>query len=244
MRRIILLLTVAAIALPVAARADHTPDALGCPIHLSDLSASNPNMTDQANDWDGVVTGNGTATVPTGDIYREGADITAIWFGRDTAGGIDAHIQVANLSELQPNAIFYFVWTYEGSDATRKERFVSARLKGYTTAYSYGYVAASDIPTSSRAYRTEGDTTGRIVAGAPGELVIDIPAGGTTFSGGSNDDWGAPALGSVLDNPIGSATILAGSPEPLPENPAGLRHGFVQQADITDEGACGAYVTA
>lgn len=236
--RKLMLLTLLALAVSPA-YASHTPGADGCPIHLSEGSADNPNLTDPANDWEGAVFGNGTATVPAGDVYREGTDIVAAWLTR-SGGAMTANIQVATLSELQPNSQFYLLWTNGVTTANGVEvpgrRWVNARLKGYETVFTFGnLVPSSTLPTSNSLFRTEGSTTGRLLPGT-NTIQIDVPATGTSLFGEDVAHWGAPAAGSVLDEPLAEARLLAGSPEPLPPNPTGLRHGFVYVADTTANG--------
>lgn len=225
MRKIILAAMLVLAAMPLTAA-----QASDCPIGTSAASASHPLVTDPSNDWEGVVFGNGSATVPGGDIYREGTDLTAGWISSAADGSMTANIQVASLSDAQPNAIFYFLWTNGEVGGAPGRRWVSARLKGYTTAYSFGNLVAGTLPTSAQTFKTEGDGTGRLIP-AENLIQIDLPRGGTSFSGYSTDDWGAPAAGSELEEPLIEARILLGSPEPLPSNPSGLRHGFVYLAD-------------
>lgn len=237
MRKIILVASLLLAAMPL-----YSAQAQDCPVGTSEASASNPHVTDPTNDWDGIVLGNGSATVPAGDVYREGTDITAGWISRAADGSMTANIQVAALSDAQPNAIFYFLWTNGEVDGAPARRWVSARLKGYTTAYSFGNLVASTLPTSSATFKTEGDGTGRLIA-AENLIQVDLPRGGTSFSGYSTDGWGAPEPGSELEEPLVESRILLGSPEPLPSNPAGLRHGFVYEADTTLNGeACNGVV--
>lgn len=191
---------------------------------------------------DGVVTGNESGTLPYGDVYREGADILSVWLERD-GDDITAHIRIAELSAAQPNLIVYVLWDYAGSDAVRTRRWASGRLKGYGNVFTYGYFGQG---ATGSAFLTDGETTGRIVVGSPGEIVIDLPKGGTSsVSGVPNDDWGAPAAGSTLGNLVAESRILLGSPEPLPPPPP-VRHGFVGVADDTTDATstCDSYVDA
>jgi hypothetical protein len=116
-------------------------------------------------------------------------------------------------------------------------------LKGYGNAFTYGYLGEPNA-AGLRPYVTEGDTTGTIAPGPSGEIAIDIPKGGKTLSGLSNDDWGAPEVGSILDNPVAHAYILGGTPEPLPPNPTNIRRGLLEKADDTQDAlvVCSAYV--
>lgn len=235
-------LGLAVLAGPLAGAA-HQPDADGCPKHISDASIDNPHVVDPANDWEGAAFGNESATVPAGDVYREGTDVISTWISRDEQGNLFGNIRTGELSEMQPNAIFYLLWTYEGSDPTRSRRFVSARLKGYGMAASYGYHSVNPV-TGNPAFITEGETTLKVDP-VNNVLSVAIPRGGkTTLSGVSTDDWGAPAQGAELAEILAEARLLVGSPEQLPPNPAGYRHGNVYLADNTSnfESACNAYV--
>jgi hypothetical protein len=231
MRRLSLLLLVA-VALPFgAARASD------CSISVDVASASAPHVTDNTNDWGGNVGGTGAGDAPAGDVYREGTDLTSAWISR-SGDTLTAHLTVANLSEAQPNSIFYVYWTYEGADTTKAVRWVSARLKGYAVGSNYGYVAGSTLPTSSQTLTTVGDASATVAAGTPGRIDIVIPKDGDAA------DWGAPNPGSTLADIYAESRILAGSPEPLPQNPSGLKYGFVYPADTTIDGdtACDADV--
>lgn len=237
-RRLIALSMLAAVSLPLpAARANHIPDADGCPIHVTETSPDNPNIVDGTGDWNGNLGTNTDALVPSGDIYREGTDITKAWINRDAEGAYTAHIQVASLSAMQPNTNFYLLWDYAGSDETKSRRWVSGDIRGYADPeFVFGYM--SDDGVTGGRYVTVGTTTGHLVEGPLGEVVIDIPRGG------ANDDWGAPTAGATLGGLLAEATILLGSPETLPENPAGLKHGFIEIADDTTdaESWCDGYV--
>lgn len=204
-----------------------------CSVPVNAASSATPHVDDETGDWSGVATGNEQGTVPGADLYREGIDLTGAWIAQAEDGSLTANIEVATLSTLQPNAIFYMLWHYAGSDAAKELRWVSGRLKGYDVAFTYGYHAENPV-TGNPAFITEGNTTGVVQEGSPGVISIDIPAGGSTLSGGSNDDWGAPAPGSTLTFPTAESRFLLGSPEQLPPNPTNFRHGFVYEADIAD----------
>lgn len=194
-----------------------------CPATLEDASASTPHVIDEVNDYDGVVFGNQAATVPYGDIYREGTDIERAWLARAESGQITAGIRVVQMAPTQPNTVFYFLWQYAGSDPTKLDRYVSAKLKGYGEEFTYGYLSGADA-AGIRRFVTEGTTTGSVNV-AESEVTIDVPL--------DAPDWGAPTAGSSLGAINAEARVLLGSPEPLPPNPAGLRSGLVGVADDT-----------
>lgn len=220
-----------------------------CDVPLDEGSAARPHIADPFNDWRGPVLGNGA--LGYGDVWREGTDIVAAWLARDPDGNVSATIAVQNLALAQPNTIFYFLWDYEGGDALRHRRFVSARLKGYGEEFTYGYLAPS--AATDNAFYTMGVTTGNINPGPLGTVSIDVPRDGmtdpdrNTHAPGaegqqvSNDAWGAPASGSLLELLVAESRVLIGSPEPLPP-PSPVRHGLVGVADSSTDGpyACDA----
>lgn len=213
-----------------------------CELAAEDGSSLTPHASDPANDWAGPVLGDGNPN-GAGDVWREGTDIIAAWLHRADDGSMTANVQVANLNLFQPNSIFYILWDYDagGADLHRARRWVSGRLKGYGEAFTYGYHTTNPV-TTNLTFFTMGDTTGTFTAGVGGIVSIDIPQGGTTlpdpypnapYNGQviGNDDWGAPAPGSLLTAFAAETRVLIGSPEPLPPNPTGLRHGQVRLAD-------------
>lgn len=213
------LLLVAAVALAgPSAHATHT-SSTNCPISVDVASAANPHVSDMTGDWVGL-TGDGNAGL--GDLYREGSDLTVGWLSRD-ANGLHANIQTATLSDLQVNAVFYFLFDYPISVASQTRHFASARIRGYApVAYTYGYFGA--LPgTGTPAFITLGTTTGTLTAGTPGQMSIDIPASSVE---------NAPA-GEFFTNLEISSRVLVGSPEPLPQPPSPVRHGLVFIADDT-----------
>lgn len=222
MRKLLLVAIAATTIAPVAGQAEEF-----CTIALSEATATNAHSTDLANDWDGVVFGNGAATVPAGDIYREGTDLTAAWLSLAEDGTLQGNMSVADLGAGNlPNATFYMLWNVgEGAESLR---WASARFKGYEVAYAYGYQTINPV-TGNGQFATVGDTTGSIdVEGDT--VIVNLPA---------NTAWGSPAAGSTIYGISAETRILLGSPEPLPTNPSGLRHGFVYVADISEEFCAG-----
>ncbi len=228
------LLAAALIAGPgvVPAAADHEPDDFGCPLHIDETSAENPNIVDPVGDYNGVVTGN-EGLAPWGDVYREGTDLTKAWLNRDNdTGDVTGVIEVASLSGPQPNSIFYLLWDFESvEDDPQQRRWVSARWALDRVIFTYGYLGPS--VTGGEQFFTLGETTGTVEDGTPGRIVIDVPMA----------QLGDPQPGAVLSNFAAESRFLTGSPEPLPE-PSPLRHGLVQLVDDTENATefCDAYV--
>lgn len=197
-----------------------------CAVSVDVAGATDPHLVDPDDDGGGPVTGGPTLL---GDVYREGTNVTAAWLRRDGEGTLSAHVQVQSLSVSQPNAIFYMLWDYEGGDALRRHRFASARLKAVDAAYSYGY-----FDEAAGRFATIGDTTGELVPGDAGEVVINLPKEGNGFDRFYPDDvvpnahWGAPT--DILTNISAESRLLVGSPEPLPP-PAPVRHGYVFEVE-------------
>lgn len=101
--------------------------------------ASDPQIVDPVNDFDGAVFGNGNGLPPYGDVYREGTDLTDLWMdaatGTPGANSFTAkvHIGVANLAGIEFNATYYFLWDNVDDpntavDDTYIDRYVSARV--------------------------------------------------------------------------------------------------------------------
>lgn len=195
-------------------------------IALADASADNPHAPDDANDYGGTVFGTGSGSEPMADIYREGTDLTGAWLSTGPDGNLRANVAVADLGAgALANVNFYVLWNYEGGDAAKSQRWASARMKGYATEFTYGYMAAGSLPTSNATFATVGLASG-IVDVDSDTISIDLPL--------TAPDWGAPAEGACLLAVSGESRILLGSPEPLPSNPSGLRHGFVYEADFAE----------
>jgi len=221
-----------ALIVGIAAMLGVVPAHAACPASVDDASAATPHLLDGTNDYPGVVTGSESGTVPYADIYREGTDLTNVWLARED-GVLRAHIQVQQMAAAQPNSAFYFRWEYVGTDEALKDRFVSAKLKGYGVDYTYGYLGPPNA-AGVQSFITEGSTTGALLPESS-EVIIDLPTTGASLSGAPVTDWGAPAPGSVLGLLVGEARVLIGSPEPLPPNPSGIRSGLVGVADDTTD---------
>lgn len=230
MRKFLMMALVAGTLVPTQAQAfGHCQTESGT--GLSAASASNAHATDEANDYGGLVFGTGSGSEPMGDIYREGTDLLAGWLDRGSGGNLRANAKVVDLGVgAMANVNFYVAWQYEGSDAAKSQRWASARLKGYGVEFTYGYMAPSSIPTSNASFATVGVTTGLIDL-ENDTVSINLPEG----------DWGTPQQGAILRTVTAESRVLLGSPEPLPSNPLGLRHGFVYPVDIADS-VCNAIV--
>lgn len=218
MRKMLLAAIALASVAPVAGQAQEL-----CSIPLAEANTANPHSTDATNDWEGLVLGNGAATVPAGDVYREGTDLVAAWLSRAADGTLQGNMRVADLGTGNlPNATFYMLWNAGGG--TESLKWASARFKGYEVAYAYGYQTVNPV-TGNGQFATVGNATGSVdVEGDT--IVVNLPAGTA---------WGEPTVGSTISGIGAEARILLGSPEPLPSNPSGLRHGFVYTADISEE---------
>ncbi|MFP5225877.1 MAG: hypothetical protein ACLGH3_10070 [Actinomycetota bacterium] len=225
MRKLALLAIAAAALVPVQAQAfGHCATEGGTTLSVAD--GTSPHALDEANDYGGTVFGSGSGSEPMADIYREGTDLIAAWLDRDPdTGTLRANAQVADLGTgVMINANFYIQWNYAGTDPDKAQRWASIRMKGYDTAYSYGYFGASTIPTSGGTFFTVGTTTGSVDV-ENDTLSVTLPA---------DTDWGSPTVGATLFAVTAESRILLGSPEQLPQNPLGWRHGFVYPADIAD----------
>lgn len=217
MKRALIAAMLASSMMPMTARA------YICDIPLSEANAGNAHSTDEANDWEGVAFGNGSATIPAGDVYREGTDLVAAWLSEAEDGTVQANMKVADLGTgVMANAIFYMLWT--SGTGPESQRFASVRFKGYENAYSYGYQTTNPV-TGNGLFFTSGDTTGSVDV-ENDTVIVNLPEG---------TPWGSPEPGSTIIGIKAESRILVGSPEPLPSNPANLRHGFVYVADVTEE---------
>ena len=202
--------------------------AIDC-VGVDGADADTPHVVDFTSDWVGNLSERPrSGTYPGGDVWREGTDITQGWIARGEDGRLRAYIQVVELLGIEQNAVFYFRWSYTGSTPAQSKRWVSVRLKAYGSSFSYGFITTSI--TGGTLYSTVGDTTGTVIPGRPGTLVMDFPTGEGTA------DWGQPAPGSTLDEPLALSFFSRGSPEQLPPNPTGLRYGFIDLADDTADG--------
>jgi hypothetical protein len=215
------------------ARADHTSQIADCVVDIDSASADSPHLVDPEGDWNGL-SGNG-AEDGVGELYREGVDITAAWFARDAEGGIDAVTQIASLSDLQPNTIFYLLWYSPDTDGVapdRSTRWVSARIRGYAEpTYTYGHMAQG---LTGIQFFTDGETTGTVATGTPGTISVDIPLEEMGIDASAGEYFTFADLAGIFGGLLGAESrILLGSPEPLPP-PSPLRHGFVYEADTSD----------
>lgn len=225
MRRMVLVAVAAATIVPMAAQAEGM-----CRVALGEASAETPHATDPTNDWEGLVLGNGAAIVPAGDLYREGTDLTAVWLDNsaDPGYGAQANLKVADLGVgVQPNAIFYALWNYgEGPQAAR---WASARFKPGSITFTYGYKTVNPV-TGNPLFATVGETTGSVDVESD---TISINLG--TAASGHTSPWMPSEAGAEVTGITAESRILVGSPEPLPSNPTGLRHGNVYLADVVEE---------
>lgn len=222
MRKIfIATLAVAGVIAPVAGQADEI-----CSIPLAEATLANPQSTDALNDWDGLAFGNQAATVPAGDIYREGTDLEAAWLSRAPNGALRGNVKLQDLGAgVLVNVNFYVNWTYEGSDPTKAQRFASARFVGAQVEYTFGHIAASTIPGSNAQLVTDGGTTGAVNVDSD-TIFIDMPL---------STDWGSPTEGADLYLIFAESRVLVGSPIALPQPPSPVRHGFVFIADTSEQ---------
>lgn len=179
--------------------------------------AETPHLIDSTGDWNGG-TGTGTGLVPAGDVWREGSDVTAAWIAANPdptkPGKYQAHVQIANLQGFEANQVVSFLWKWEGDKPEKVRRYVSASFNGRGVSYSYGYVGTSAAGNGE--IHEDGSTTGKIVVGSPGEVVIDIK-----FA-----QMGSPTVGSVLGEPLAETRLLIGA--------AGT--GLLSTADDTSDG--------
>lgn len=181
-----------------------------------------PHLEDAAGDWEGIVTGNGQALIPYGDVYRESTDVLSAWINR-TGTTFTANIRLNTWSGLtETNAVYNFLWTYQGtSPVNQARRFVSARLVRPLPIpiyeFSYGWI---DTSGEIDLINTYGATTGSMIAGTPGAISIVIPF--------HRSQLGRPGPGAVLEDIVAEARVLVGA--------AGT--GLLGVADITDGYPC------
>lgn len=195
LRGIVLAAMLVAMAGAVPARANQDCSTAGG-------SAEAPHLTDGSGDWNGG-TGTGTGLVPAGDVWREGADVLAAWIAKDPApnGKYQAHIQIANLQNLEANEVINFLWDWAGTTPEQTRRYVSATISGRGgVSYRYGYVGRN-ATTGTGEINEVGSTSGKIVVGAPGEMIVDLPL----------NRMGSPTVGASLENPMAETRLLAGA---------------------------------
>src|SRR5258706_15780118 len=90
LRTLIAAVMVATIVAPLAAHADPV-------CTMSGGSSDSPQIADQPNDWEGIVTGNQNGTF--GDVNRASGDILAVWFDRDAKGKDHVHVKLGSLGD-------------------------------------------------------------------------------------------------------------------------------------------------
>lgn len=226
-RSIVIVLAIAALGLGTA-RAEHTPPPGTCSLHVDDANIDNPNQIDPEGDWEGVVTGNESATLPAGDLSREGIDLLKAWVARDADGSFIT-IKVADLPDAMFNVIFRVI--FRRSNAPETLSWVGIRLKGYGQEVNYGHNETS--VTGGTLYVTDGNIEGSADPAAD-TITIGLPAVWELTTGVS------------LDELVVQSEVLIGSPEPLPRPPSPFRHGLIQVVDTTEDGTqvCGAYFNA
>ena len=172
-------------------------------------SWADPHITDPTGDWNGTIGGNGSATVPYGDIYSSSTDLTAGYLNYDATKPANsrwtAHIGTAQWTGTEQNAELYFWWTFNG-----EQYFVSVALSrvGATPVYAYGYGHLEiDVRTGLGTITNDGSTTGSVesagtaVAPAPGEFSITVPM----------NRQGNPQAGATLTNVNMESRILIGA---------------------------------
>lgn len=150
-------------------------------------SASDPQIVDPTNDFDGFAFGSGNGLPPYGDVYREGTDLTNLWIdaatGTPGASSFKAkvHIAVANLAGIETNAVYYVKWDYvddpnTSADDTRIDRFVSARLteRGALVA-EHGYTAPDPQTGVTNITPVGTITDATFTTGPDGGFVIPAP---------------------------------------------------------------------
>lgn len=225
MRRLLTGVLTLALAMPVAARA-HERDELGCPFHVDETSEAKPNAEDPAGDWVGLTPG-ARRGLPWGDAYREGTDILKVWAtrGADDTFPIRVHVQVASLGEQQPNSHFSVEWTTGADTQTPVRNWVGVILGGLETRFRYGHIE-DDGTIGGQLFATDGPTTGQLLTGTPGTVVIDVPAAA------------APVVGGRMTNFQAATHFLLGSPEPLPY-PLRYKHGLLELIDDTKNAGTG-----
>ena len=150
-----------------------TPDTI-CTVTSG--SAATPHLVDPANDWEGAVGGNGTATFPYGDIYGASTDMISGWINRSATGAWTATLETAQWVGVEQNAEVYFWWTYgTGAQSRRFVDVVLARVGANPIyQYNYGYLAVNP-QTGLGTVTNAGSTTGSVTPGAPGRFTINIP---------------------------------------------------------------------
>lgn len=182
-------------------------------------SGADPHLVDFAGDYEGIVGGNGQATIPYGDVYGDGTDLIAGWINR-TGIVYTANIRTVTWTGLETNAIYYFLWTYNAGNPLQERRWVSAQLTRPLPTplyqFRYGYV---DNTGPIGNLIQQGSTTGTMTAGSPGNISIVIPM----------TRMGSPPSGATLGMILAEARVLLGTSQ---------TGGLVGIADDTDGAPC------
>lgn len=205
-RRIALMLVLAALAAFGFAPAGAVEP--GCT--AAEGSATTPHFADATLDYNGPVTGN-QGTTPYGEVYREGTDVVAGWISKTETGTYQANIDVASFSGLEWNAVFYFLFDWEGGQGgltpPHTRRYVSAQIRQYAEGggtFSYGYLNTT-LPVAQLI--REGFTTGSARTGTPGGVTVDIPL---DKMAATPEQTAGP--GDLLANPLAESRVLIGHP--------------------------------
>ena len=121
-----------------------------------------------------------TTQVPTPD----GTDVLGGWLARDENGVVTANLSVGSLNGTETNYVYYFRWTFRGSDPSTKElRWVSIQPRpdapagspvAYGARYRYGYLDTTTPGLQTLVYA--GDSTGTVTNGTPGTISVNLYA--------------------------------------------------------------------
>ena len=168
--------------------------------------------------------GDGTVDDVGDDVARnDPADLLGAWFQRDDDGKVTAHFQVAQLTGTESNVVYYFLWNWVGGEPTKVRRWVAAQPRVYGGRYRYGYLDTTTPGVSTLV--SEGDVSGGVTVGAPGEAFVEVPL----------DKMGKPQPGDVLNNILVQARVLIGQPGlppgVWPEAAGPERSGLVSTVD-------------
>lgn len=168
-------------------------------------TSATPHKVDPTNDWNGIATGNGSALIPYGDVYREGADITSAWISSPIliAGKTNypVHVTLQNFAGIETNSPVYVQWTYDSGNpgVSQARRYVSFITNGRGTGtYNYGYLDKSGAVGT---YTSQGTTTGGFTTGPNAEIVINAPAA----------KMGNPPAGATLSAFLAETRTLIGA---------------------------------
>lgn len=149
-------------------------------------SASNPHLSDPANDYHSAIDGRGPAVNGAmADVHGSGIDLLDTWVSTTPGGPLGTtyrvNIQVGNLTELangrlaQAGTRFQFHWLSDVGDPARKNRYVEAAIShGGVISYSHGYLTV-DPNTGIGQQNNGGSTTGSVTTGSPGVISMVLP---------------------------------------------------------------------